>query len=271
MEQNLKNSRFESIEVIALLIFFLLLVSTLMSACTTVGPGERGVRITLGEAKDEVLPSGVYVWVPFITRVQKISVQTQKAEIPDSEAVSIDTQKMHVHIAVNYRMAPESAVAIVREFGDEDEAINRVLVPNVHEVLKQATAKKTLVEVLSKRDDLKAEVDKTLIQRLAKYGIQVRDVSIINITFSKEFTDSVERKMVAEQEAKQAEYLSEKTRNEAKAAVNKAQGEADSQKLLKAFLTPEILKKLAIEKWNGALPKVSGSGATPFIDMKDLQ
>lgn len=248
----------------------LLGMAAMMTACTTVGPGERGVRITLGEAKDEVLPSGVYIWVPFVTKVKVISVQTQKAEIPDSEAVSIDTQKMHVHIVVNYQVNPENVVGIVREFGDEMEAIERVMVPNVHEVLKQATAKKTLVEVLSKREELKKEVDVSLIERLSKYGIKVRDVSIVNLTFSKEFTDSVERKMVAEQEAKQAEYLSEKTLNEAKATVNKAQGEADAQKLLKSSITPEILKKLAIERWDGHLPKVMGGGSNTFIDMKDL-
>lgn len=242
----------------------------LTSACTTVGPGERGVRITLGEAKEEVLSSGVYMWIPFITRVQKVSVQTQKADIPESDAVSIDTQKMNVHIVVNYQVDPKDVVSIVKDFGDEEEAVNRVLVPNVHEVLKQATAKKTLVEVLSKREELKKEVDVSLIDRLAKYGIKVKDVSIVNLTFSPEFTQSVERKMVAEQEAKQAEYLAEKAKNEAKALVNKAQGEQDAQKLVRATLTPELLQKLAIEKWNGHLPSVMGSGVSPFIDLKQL-
>lgn len=251
-------------------IILLIIVSFIAVGCTIVDPGERGVRITFGKASDEILDSGAYFWFPFWTDVKRISVQIQKADIPQSEAVSLNNQKIDVHVVVNYQIDQKDVVNIVRDFGNEDEAVDRVLVPNVHEVLKQATAKKTVDEVLSKRDDLKKEVDQSLIDRLSKYGIKVKDVSIVNLRFSKEFTDSVERKMVAEQEAKQAEYLAEKAKNEAKALVNTAKGQADAQNLLKSSITPMILQKMAIEKWNGNLPMVMGSGSTPLLDLKTL-
>lgn len=248
----------------------LLVLGIFLVGCTTVGPGERGVRVTWGEASEKVLDSGVYLWFPFVTSVRIISVQTKKADIPQSDAVALGNQKIDVHVVVNYQIDPKDVVNIVKEFGDEDEAVDRVLVPNVHEVLKQATAKKTVEEVLSKREDLKHEVDKTLIERLAKYGIKVRDVSIVNLKFSDEFAKSVERKMVAEQEAKQAEYLAEKAKNEAKALVNTAKGQADAQELLRSSITPMILQKMAIEKWDGKLPSVMGNGGSTIIDLKTL-
>lgn len=242
----------------------------LISCWTTVNPGERGVRVTLGKANEEVLDSGVFIWIPFVTKVKTLSVQTQKVDIPQSDAVSKDTQEMKVHVVVNYQIDPKNVVNIVKEFGDEDSAVATVLVPAVHEVLKQATAKKTLIEVLSKRHELKQEIDESLIERMSKYGIKVKDVSIVNLKFSDEFAKSVERKMVAEQEAKQAEYLAEKAKNEAVALVNTAKGQADAQRLLVTSLTPLILQKLAVEKWNGELPKVMGTTTSPFIDLNKL-
>jgi hypothetical protein len=105
---------------------------------------------------------------------------------------------------------------------------------------------------------------------MKKYGIVIKDVNIVNLTFSEEFSKSVERKMMAEQEAKQAEYLAEKANNEATALINTARGQKEAQALLTTSLTPMIIQKLAVEKWDGSLPKVMGSGATPFIDLKSL-
>jgi hypothetical protein len=37
-------------------------------------------------------------------------------------------------------------------------------------------------------------------------------------------------------------------------------GEAEAQRLIRATLTPELLQKQAIEKWNGNLPKIITEG-----------
>lgn len=58
---------------------------------------------------------------------------------------------------------------------------------------------------------------------------------------------------------------------EADAAVIKAQGEADANKLLDSSLTDKILRQNYLEKWNGALPKVSlADGSETIIDIGDV-
>ena len=106
--------------------FLFTLTLLVAQGCTTVGPGERGVRITLGKADEETLDSGVYIWVPFVSRVRTLSVQTRKADILSSDAASRDTQQTKVHTVVNYQIDPKHVVQIVREFGDENEAIAAV-------------------------------------------------------------------------------------------------------------------------------------------------
>ena len=112
-------------------------------------------------------------------------------------------------------------------------------------------------------------IERSLKPRLAKYGVQVEDVSLIQIGFSPEFTKSIEQKQIAEQDAKKAEYDALRASKEAEAEVNRAKGTAESQKLLRQSLNRELLEKQAIEKWDGKFPTVmsGGSGALPFINI----
>jgi hypothetical protein len=49
--------------------------------------------------------------------------------------------------------------------------------------------------------------------------------------------------------------------------VNLARGEAEANQLLRTTLTPEILEKQAIEKWNGKLPMIVGDDSIKFLDL----
>ena len=65
--------------------------------------------------------------------------------------------------------------------------------------------------------------------------------------------------IVAEQKKIQAE-------GEAEATRIKAQAEAEANQKIAASLTPELIQKQKIEKWNGSVPTVQGS-STPIINM----
>lgn len=68
-----------------------------------------------------------------------------------------------------------------------------------------------------------------------------------------------------------AKVKTTQAQGEADAAVIKAQGEADANKLLNDSLTNKILQQMYLEKWDGALPKVSLSdGADTIVDIGDL-
>ncbi|MGB7414925.1 MAG: SPFH domain-containing protein, partial [Thermosynechococcaceae cyanobacterium] len=99
-------------------------------------------------------------------------------------------------------------------------------------------------------------------------GLIVDDTSLVNISFSPEFSQSIEAKQIAEQEAKKAQYQAQKAAQESVALVNRAKGQAEAQRLQKLSLTPAILQQQAIEKWDGKFPMVmGGSGTLPLINI----
>lgn len=238
-----------------------------LMACNTVGPGEKGVRVTLGSVGNEVLSSGVYGYFPFVTRVKSLNIQVQKSEVATS-ASSKDMQEITTKLAVNWSVNPSKVLETFVNIGDEEDVLLKVISPAVSESLKAATAKRTADDILKTRIEVKEDIDNALKARLEKYGVLVQDVSIVDLQFSHEFTRAIEEKQIAEQKAKQAEYDALRAEKEAIATVNTAKGQAQAQNLVKQTITSELLQLKAIEKWDGKFPQVTGGGALPFINLK---
>lgn len=111
--------------------------------------------------------------------------------------------------------------------------VTRIVQPAVSEVLKAQMALLTAEEILTRRLELKKSIDDGLVARLGNYGVKLHDLSIVNLTFSKDFTEAVERKQIAEQRAKQAEYETLQAEKMAQAEVARAKGKAEAQRLMK--------------------------------------
>lgn len=254
------------IRTIDVMVWLLALVLLMTSGCSAVAPGEKGVRVTFGKVQGDTLDEGYYLWVPFVLSTKSLSVRVQKHVI-ETSAASKDIQEVKAHVAVNWHIDPATVAALYSRIGSEEDAVTNIISPAVSEVLKAATAKKTAEEILTKRKELKDEIDTNLKERLHSYGILLDDISLVDVSFTHEFSRAVERKQIAEQEAKQAEYNARKAIHQAEAEINRARGQAEAQKLVKLSLTPEILQQRAIEKWNGQFPQVMGSGVLPFLNL----
>ncbi|MEO1131428.1 MAG: prohibitin family protein [Cyanobacteria bacterium J06639_1] len=230
--------------------------------------GQRGVVMRFGKVQDVVFDEGLHPIVPVVNTVTTLSVRVQKSEI-QAAASSRDLQDVNTDIAVNWHLNPDKVNVIFQRIGDEADIVNRIISPAVVEVLKAAMAKKDAEEIITKRNELKQEIDLDLTARLAEYDIEVDDVSLVNFGFSQEFTKAIEAKQIAEQQAKQAEFVALRAEQEAQADINRARGQAEAQRLQRLTLTPELLQKQAIEKWDGQFPMVlGGEGALPFINIK---
>ena len=251
---------------LTLVIVFLAILSKFF---VIVNAGERGVLMQFGKVQEQVLGEGLHVIVPTVYSVKKLSVRVQKQE-SSAEASSKDLQDVFTDVALNWHIIPEEANAIFQQIGDEKKVVDRIIAPAVEEVLKAVMAKYTAEEIITKRGEVKAAVDEFLTLRLLTYHIAVDDISLVHVHFSQRFSDAVEAKQIAEQEAKRGEFLALKAVKEAEAKVNLAKGEAEVQRLLQDNLTPELLERQAIEKWDGKLPLIVGDGGKNLLDLRKL-
>jgi prohibitin 1 len=271
-QKNMQNNRRNifnypqlSVYLVGGLVF--LILSFLLRPFTIINAGERGVVMKFGKVQAQVFDEGIHPILPIVTSVKKLSVRVKQNTFK-ADAASKDLQKVNTELAVNWHIDPLKINRVFQQVGDQEQIITSIITPAVSEVLKAATSKKTAEEIITLRVQLKEEIDTNLEKRLAAYGIIVDDVSLVNFSFSEEFSRAIESKQIAEQEAKQAEFITKKAIQEAQADVNRAKGQAEAQKLQRQTLTSELLQKQAIEKWDGKFPTVmGGNGALPLINI----
>ena len=248
----------------------------LASSFVIINPGQAGVLSVLGKAQDGVLLEGIHLKPPFVSYVDVYDITVQKFEVP-AESSTKDLQDLKARFAINFRLEPQEMVEIRRKQGSLSNIVSKIIAPQTQESFKVAAARRTVEQAITQRALLKEDFDDALALRLEKYGINVLDTSVVDLTFSPEFARAVEEKQIAEQRARRAVYVAQEAEQEAQAEINRAKGRAEAQRLLAETLKAQggelVLQKEAIEAWRegGAqMPRVlvSGSGSTggvPFI------
>lgn len=244
-----------------------LILAWIFKPFTIINAGERGVVMHLGQVQEKILDEGFHFVLPVYTRIHKMNIRIQKTDVVTSIGTK-DLQSLNINASLNWRVDPLKANHIYQQIGSNDIVQANIIIPAISEVLKATTPQRNAEEILKQRTELKNEVDLAIQKRLTKYHIKVDDVSLVKISFSPEFTKSIEQKQIAEQEAKQAGYEAEKASKQAEAEVNRAKGTATAQRLLKGSLNGELLQKQAIEKWDGKFPTMmGGNGVLPFVNI----
>jgi len=72
------------------------------------------------------------------------------------------------------------------------------------------------------------QIRETLTKRAETFNLILDDVSITHLVFGKEFTNAIEQKQVAQQEAERQTYVVLKAEQEKKASIIRAEGEAQA-------------------------------------------
>ena len=114
-----------------------ILLAVLLSGCSVIGPGERGVRISFGQVSTETLSPGLYFWVPVMHGIKKLSVRIQKSEVT-TNAASKDMQDVHTVFALNWHLSPNDVGILYSRVGDEESALSNIIIPALSEVLKRS-------------------------------------------------------------------------------------------------------------------------------------
>lgn len=249
------------------------------STFTVVPAGHTGVVMTLGKVSETSFQEGFHLKIPFVQSIEIMSNKIQVYETPAS-AVSKDMQTVSSTIAVNYRISSEASDDIYQNVGVDYKSV--LITPVVQECMKSVTAKYTAEELITERAAVGEEVKTALDSKLNSYGIYIEKFNIVNFDFSEEFNNAIEAKQVAEQnliktktEQDQALVIAEAEAKkkviaaeaEAQAILAEAQAQSDANKLLEQSLSNKVIMYEQITKWNGVLPKVTGSDGGLMINV----
>ena len=141
-----------------------------------------------------------------------------------------------------------------------------MLLPRIKDSVQTNVSKYTIEEFVSKRATLADDIFNDIKKKTEKYGIVITNVSITNHRFSEVYRNAVEEKKAAEQAVETEKALQKKKIVEqeskiklAELKVKERELEAKANKVETESITPELLNKWFLEKWDGKMPAVTGS------------
>ena len=259
-----KVAKYAVIGVVSLTLF--------LGSFSTVSTGSRGVVTRFGSAQESIREPGFTFKVPFIDKMNEVYVSTQKL-VSNCGAASKDLQTVTAQIALNYHVDPSNVLPVFRDLGNDVEG--RIIDPALHEAVKAVTANFTAEELIKKRAIVREEIVTNLTEKLARHSVIIDEFSIMDFSFSGKFNEAIEDKTTAEQQKLKSETDLLRIRVEAEQKIATARAEAESLRIQRQEVTPELIQLRAIEaqqeaikKWNGVLPTTTASGALPFINIK---
>lgn len=245
----------------------LLIVLITFFPFTSVKAGHRGVVTRFGAVQETILSEGFHVISP-LDDVHEINVQTQKMEA-DADSASKDLQTVNVRVAVNAHVDPTNVQRLYQEVSGN--VWETVVAPAIQESVKAATAGFTAEELITKRAEVSGMIDVVLTERLSKKYLVVENVSIVNFSFSETFTEAIEAKVTAEQDALASKNKLEQTKYEAEQKIVSATAEAQAIKIQAEAITQQggdaYVELQAVKQWNGILPTQMLGSAMPFINV----
>lgn len=207
------------------------------------------------------------------------------------EAPSSDGKGLTIDLAFTYRFNTNTVADTFTRFKGQSgkEILKSFIKPNVMAWTKEVTAQYPVTEILGdQRANLNLVLTEYLSKKFEPYGIIVENATIVDINPDEETRQAIQKKVTAQQELELAnieaqtakiqaekdkevaQIQAEKTIIEAEASAEKvriaADAEADANQKIARSLTGELIEKIKYERWDGALPTVSGGNAIISID-----
>jgi regulator of protease activity HflC (stomatin/prohibitin superfamily) len=182
------------------------------------------------------------------------SIATKEGAIRSGPAVSEETQPVYAVVTLNYRVSDQAIQELYTEVGSGYFA--KVVAPRVFQVFKNETVKFRSVAVAPNREDIRGEVQAELDRQLEDFSIDVVDFLINDLEFPQAFTEAIERKQVATQDALAAQQKVAQSKAEAQQEIERARGQAAAQRLRANALTTKNLQFEALQIFKENPPQI---------------
>jgi regulator of protease activity HflC (stomatin/prohibitin superfamily) len=232
-----------------ILLFFGLLVLIIFSNATflTIEAGERGVlfkRFSGGLDKENIYQPGFHVIAPWNDMYQYDVREKQLEEA--MQVLSSNGLNITVDVTIRFHPAYNKIGELHEEFGiGYEETLVR---PEVRSAVREVVGRFQPEELYSsKRDEVQGLIQENLEKVLADNYIALRAVLIRDIELPDKVKSAIEDKLEAEQSALKYEYILNQERKEAERKIIEAEAKAESNRILNASLSDNILRDKGIE------------------------
>lgn len=261
----MKLSLIKLIGIVVVLILAAIVIS-LFNPLVTVGVGQRGIVVTLGNPSEKVLKEGAHLIMPFVQELVTMDTRTQKKAIT-TEVYTKDIQQAKIDYVLNYNLGESYVYEILTKVGRDYE--DKLIIPTVEGTIKNVIGKWNAQDLVANREVATKEILNVLKEEMAKDGIIISGFQMTGINYSDVFEKAIENKVTAEQEALKAKNKTVQIQEEAKQKIIAAEAEAKSMSIRAKALTQNkaLVDYEAVQKWDGKLPEYMMGNSLPLLNI----
>ena len=217
------------------------LLSVVSQGIIVVPPQQVAVVFqTISGELEEPRGAGTHIVIPVLQDATLYTIEQQEytmsglpseGQVSGNDAVrgrTQDGQEIFMDITVLYRISPSQVntlhVNLQQRYQDD------FIRPTVRGIAREVVAGFTAEQVYGEaRASMEQEIEDRIETLMNEQGMEVIDLLLRDITFSDDFTRSIEAAVVAQQEAERARRQVEQRIAEADQAVAEAEGQRDAQ------------------------------------------
>ncbi len=179
--------------VVAIIVILLFI----LPGCRVIRQFERGVVFTLGKYSGIKQP-GLRVIIPYLQTIQRVDVRSTPIDVPKQEVITKDNVTVGVDAIVYFRVL-DPAKALL-------ETTNYIYATTnfAQAALRDITGNFELDELLSKRDEISAQIKEIVDKETDKWGIDIENVKLQNIELPGDMKRAMAKQAEAERERRAA-------------------------------------------------------------------
>lgn len=259
------------------------IIITTSTSCSRIDAGHVGLKINMtGDEKGVSGVTEVTGWVfylPWATKIEEFPIFTQTADYDEFIVTTKDAAQFSVDPTLNYSPVREQVPVIYQQYRKPLDQIQASIIRNiVYDAYRLTANKFTSDSIMSNRGRFEDEAEKYLTNALVVDGFKFERITS-NLTPPQSLQEMINAKNKAVQEALKATNEVKTAEAQANIAVAKAQGLANAKKIeadgiyyynqkVQQSLTPLLVEKMRIEKWDGTYPTTMlGSGANTMFNI----
>jgi prohibitin 2 len=253
---------------VAIGIVLLIVVSVAGCGIKVVDTGHRGIETRFGKVISESLGEGIYFYNPLTSHIVEMDTRVQRQD-GETDTYTRDVQQAAIKYTLNYRLQQNAAHIMYRDIGVEWE--QRLIPQVVLGTLKEVVGKWDAVDLIANRDKAGESAFEAIRNNLAERNVEVSRFEITDISYTHEFENSVELKVIAQQKAIEEQNRTKQIEEQARQKVLSAEAEAKSMQIRAEALekNAKLVEWEAVQKWNGVLPQyMLGNGTMPFLNLQ---
>jgi len=244
-------------KIVGHVILAIVLLVVFFSSFGTISAGDRGVKTRFSSVVS-VLQPGLYLKIPFIEGVEEMDVHTQSLIADDKSpllAASNDLQDTRLSVVVNYHIDPTQVKDIFVQYGSADRYYTQVVDPLITATIKSVASQYTAADQIQKRQEMSDKALAALTAAFDGKNVTIEKADITNVAFSDSFTQAIEAKVTAVQNAEAANNKLAQVQAEAAQTVAKAKADAEAIQIQAQAINSQggadYVELQRIKQWDG--------------------